>query len=122
MTDSNNILYLILLVGYLVAVGWYVRSTMAFRRAGGEKKPSSRGGGRRHKKAGKHCPECKEMIDARRTVCQHCGHKFDLVPADPHPDEVWAGIVPPASKQIQAPDDDVISTPDGPPVEDYDEE
>ena len=33
-------------------------------------------GSRKHKRAGKRCPQCQKIIYHRRTVCQHCGYEF----------------------------------------------
>lgn len=37
-------------------------------------------GRRRKKKRGKKCPQCNNIINFYREVCQHCGHKFDVEP------------------------------------------
>jgi len=48
-----------------------------------------RSGGRKHHRSnqkhrtGKRCPQCQNLIDARRTVCQHCGHAFAATPPAP---------------------------------------
>lgn len=31
---------------------------------------------KKKKNNGKRCPQCKNLIDANRKVCQHCGHEF----------------------------------------------
>jgi len=46
------------------------------RRSGGSKHHHHR----RSHKSGKRCPKCQNMIDARRTVCQHCGYVFGTTP------------------------------------------
>lgn len=35
---------------------------------------------RRHRRSGKRCPQCQNLIDVRRAVCQHCGHICETVP------------------------------------------
>jgi len=34
----------------------------------------------RSRHSGKRCPQCQNLIDVRRTVCQHCGHIFQTAP------------------------------------------
>jgi hypothetical protein len=50
------------------------------------------------------------MIDVRRSVCQHCGHTFELAPGtERHPDEIAKGIVAPASTNSGKSDPDPTS-------------
>lgn len=108
MIDKFDIFYIVLIVSYLIGVTWYLRSVLMERQekkeskrsshrsieANGEKKSASR-----HRK-GKHCPKCRRLIDHRRSVCQHCGHQFELDPqTSPHPEEVAKGLreAPPTS-------------------------
>jgi len=58
------------------------------RQSGGKKHHRSR----RSRRAGKRCPQCQNLIDARRTVCQHCGHLFEATaPAEEEPVQKNAG-------------------------------
>jgi RNA polymerase subunit RPABC4/transcription elongation factor Spt4 len=50
--------------------------------------PRRSGGGKRHRsnrkhRTGKRCPQCQNLIDSRRTACQHCGHAFAATPPAP---------------------------------------
>ena len=101
MIDKFDIFYIVLIVSYLIGVTWYLRSVLMERQekkesnrsfhrsieADGEKKNSFR------RRKGKHCPKCRNLIDHRRSVCQHCGHQFELDPqTPPHPEEAAKGL------------------------------
>ena len=99
MPDKLQIMLAVLLTAYGVIVGWYVRGIIVARRKSGEDKSSSPSSSdssssvkrKRSRHTGKKCPDCKNVIDVRRAVCQHCGHKFELEPGvEPHPDELKA--------------------------------
>lgn len=34
----------------------------------------------RSRRSGKRCPQCQNLINTRRTVCQHCGYVFQTAP------------------------------------------
>ena len=92
----------ILVVAYISVLGWYIKNTIAVKKKTKKKRKNSRSksSSSRKRTAGKTCPECKRTIDKRRTVCQHCGHKFETRPgAEPHPEEVKAGIVQPSNDE-----------------------
>jgi len=92
-------LYIALVVIYVAAVGWYVVSVVSGKKkshdggtssSGHRSSRSHRSSTSRHK--GKRCPSCKQIVDARRTICQHCSHEFEIVPGmEPHPDEIKSG-------------------------------
>jgi RNA polymerase subunit RPABC4/transcription elongation factor Spt4 len=48
------------------------------RRPGGEKHRRNRS----HRQPGKRCPQCQNLINAGRTVCQHCGYAFGSAPPE----------------------------------------
>jgi len=92
---SDKIYYLIifLLVAYGLLIGWYLRAFFLSKKKPAEEKSSSSSkhghSKNRKRRAGKKCPDCKKVIDVRRTVCQHCGHKFEVPPGtEPHPEEI----------------------------------
>ena len=68
---------------YLVGMGWYLLNTTKEGRdkkaeTPAKPKPSKEISRRKRKRRpGKRCPSCKKIIDQRRTVCQHCGYKFE---------------------------------------------
>jgi uncharacterized OB-fold protein len=37
-------------------------------------------GSHRKRKRGKKCPQCQNVINYTREVCQHCGYKFNMAP------------------------------------------
>jgi hypothetical protein len=101
-----DVFHVVLILGYLVALGWYLYFIWSKKQShersrnwghrGGETKDSG------HRR-GKRCPQCRNMIDQRRTVCQHCGHEFELVPGrEAHPDEIAAGKRQPPDKETDA--------------------
>ncbi len=94
MTYNFDLFYIFLILVFVCALVFYLKDIIPSMRA--EKERSSRRSdrnGRRSSRSkrrkGKRCPECRHIIDWRRTVCQHCGHKFEIRPGrDPHPDEI----------------------------------
>ena len=104
MPQSSDLMYVALVVIYLAAVSWYIISTLINRKnkKETETKTETSSSGKHHSRRGKRCPSCKQIIDARRTLCQHCGHEFKIDPnSEPHPDELRTGrrrpIEPPPS-------------------------
>lgn len=94
LTQSSDTMYIALVVIYLAAVTWYIISTLINRKKGSESSSSSSGNSQhKHRsRRGKRCPGCKQIIDNRRTLCQHCGHEFVIDPnSEPHPDEIRTG-------------------------------
>lgn len=95
MSQSSDLMYIALVVIYFAALGWYIISTLVNKKSDSpsEKKSSSSSSGSHHRsRRGKRCPNCKQIIDARRTLCQHCGHEFKIDPnSEPHPDEIRSG-------------------------------
>jgi len=104
---ETTTLFLVLTIAYLAAVGWYVITVLATRKRQGKSGSGSRAarearpressgfersesrrseGERSHdsrkRRQGKRCPQCRKIIDAVRTRCQHCGHEFETEPAD----------------------------------------
>ncbi len=78
---DSEVIYMVLALAYLTAVGWYLINVMASspeKRAKREKTRQTKESGERHRgrKEGKRCPQCDKVIDVRRDVCQHCGHEF----------------------------------------------
>ena len=65
-----------ILVGIWLLIAGYIswQYVIKPRRSLGKSSP------RRRQRSGKRCPQCRNLIDARRTVCQHCGHIFKTVP------------------------------------------
>lgn len=109
--------YSIFAVIYLAALAWYIRSVLIEPRrkkdrprsypspfsltptssspssssSSSSSSTSSSSGKKhsRHRRGGKRCPKCKEIIDQRRNVCHHCGHKFKSnTVLEAHPDEM----------------------------------
>jgi len=93
LSQSSDIMYIALVVIYLAAVVWYIISTLVNRKKGSESSSgSSQSQPKRRSRRGKRCPSCKQIIDNRRTICQHCGHEFAIDPnSEPHPDEIRTG-------------------------------
>jgi len=70
----NQISYTLIVVLWAAGVLAYIvylRRQLARRRKEEEAESAKR---KRHR--GKRCPQCKNIISARREVCQHCGYKF----------------------------------------------
>jgi hypothetical protein len=93
-------LYIALVAIYVAAVGWYVISVIVSgnkKNRDGSTSSSGHGGGRSHRSStprhkGKRCPSCKQIVDVRRTICQHCSHEFEIEPGvEPHPDDIKSG-------------------------------
>jgi hypothetical protein len=106
VTSKFDIFFAILIVAYISVVGWYLKNTIFGKKKKKEKKSRSRSSESsksRRKRTGKKCPRCKKTVDKRRTVCHHCGNKFDVSPGtEPHPDEVKAGIVQPKDQEEES--------------------
>lgn len=80
--------FVILALAYVALLGWYLLR-VAFPKSEEQEAPKKAKKGKGHRRQGKKCPECKKVIDARRTVCQHCGYKFTpKLGRELHPDEV----------------------------------
>jgi predicted amidophosphoribosyltransferase len=62
-------LYPFIIVAWVAAVGYFIYYMIFLRQRKGRSKSKRR-------RRGKRCPECKNMIDYRREVCQHCGYRF----------------------------------------------
>jgi len=112
VTSKFDVFFAILVVAYISVVGWYLKNTIFGKKKKKEKKSrsksskssksseSSKSSKSRLRRSGKRCPRCKKTIDKRRSVCHHCGNKFDMSPGtEPHPDEVKAGIVQPKKEE-----------------------
>ncbi len=93
-TNNFDFFYLFLIIVFLAFLVFYLREVIltyrnkkkhASRRSDRSKQSSSR----QARRKGKRCPECRHIIDWRRTACHHCGHKFEVNPdREPHPDEI----------------------------------
>lgn len=86
MSSRLDMLVLALLSVYLFIMGWYLRSILAGNKSTSgddtaSSPTSSRKARSKRRHQGKHCPGCNKLVDARRKVCRHCGHKFEFVPA-----------------------------------------
>jgi len=69
---STYINYFLLLV-WTFGLGiyiYYLRKSELKKAKGKSKSHQSK------RKRGKRCPQCKNIINAMRTVCQHCGYQF----------------------------------------------
>lgn len=85
---------LLLLIWLALTV--YFGYTQIYPRWAAMRRPSSRKRrwfSRSKRTRGKRCPECGNLINAQKTICQHCGHEFGSAPA-PKPPEAK----PPAEK------------------------
>ena len=100
LPQSSDLMYIALVVIYLAAVSWYIISTIINRKSVDEGDAKSESHGKHHTRRGKRCPGCKQIIDARRTLCQHCGREFKIDPnSEPHPDELQTGRRRPVEQQ-----------------------
>ncbi len=94
----------VLLAANAVLLAWLIRSVIGGSgiKPESQSRPSSDHKHKHKHRAGKKCPDCGNMIDVRRTICQHCGHKFEVKPGtEPHPDEVKAGTRKPTAEPAE---------------------
>ncbi|MFO8058460.1 MAG: hypothetical protein R6V10_14315 [bacterium] len=97
MASNFDIFYLFLLIAFAFGLGMYLKSVLPPLRKqekSSDRRSRSKSSGRSHRSSrgsrhrGKRCPECRHIIDRRRTVCHHCGHEFKVdSDHEPHPDE-----------------------------------
>jgi hypothetical protein len=105
VTSKFDVFFAVLIVAYISVVAVSLKNTILGKkkkkkRAKKSRSESSKSSKSRLRRTGKMCPRCKKTIDKRRSVCHHCGNKFDVAPgAEPHPDEVKAGIVQPKKEE-----------------------
>ena len=93
MYNKLDLMLVVLLLTNAVVLIWLIRNMIVTKNKPAEDPPPSSHSRWRKRLPGKKCPDCAKVIDVRRTVCQHCGHKFKVKPGtEPHPDEVKAGI------------------------------
>jgi len=74
----EQMFYTLIIILWLIGVVlyiFYLRKELGIRI---KEKREQRSAGRR--RLGKRCPQCKNIIDYRRKVCQHCGYEFPYVP------------------------------------------
>jgi uncharacterized paraquat-inducible protein A len=63
---------ILLLVGISVYTYQQAMKSEMFRRRFNVKEKSRH----KHRRMGKRCPQCQQLIHHRRSVCQHCGYEF----------------------------------------------
>ncbi len=92
MFSWTDIALIVMVIAYLMAVAWYARGAILAKKKKYESERTyhrRKENEKRKKRSGRRCPDCKNIIDRRRSVCQHCGHQFDVIPgAQKHPDEI----------------------------------
>jgi len=80
--DFEQIFYTVVIglwIAGVVLYIWYFRKSFIQKRKENEEQRSKR-------KLGKRCPQCRNIINYKRTVCQHCGYQFPEVSThDYHP-------------------------------------
>ncbi len=77
---ETNLVFAVLVAAYLMALAWYVIKVVTERDRQPERRRRSRKSAPAKstsgRETGKRCPQCRTIINSKRTVCQHCGYEF----------------------------------------------